>query len=88
MADNQTFINPSVLQKVQLSSGVEYEWMQTLGEVEIHIPVPSGTRGRDINVVLEKKSLKVTLKQQEPLIDGDLLKEIKLEESTWTLGRS
>ncbi|QSL67007.1 hypothetical protein MERGE_001394 [Pneumocystis wakefieldiae] len=82
---NQTFINPSVLQKVQLSSGVEYEWMQTLGEVEIHIPVPSGTRGRDINVVLEKKSLKVTLKQQEPLIDGDLLKEIKLEESTWTL---
>ncbi|EMR08210.1 hypothetical protein PNEG_03379 [Pneumocystis murina B123] len=85
MTDNQTFINPSVLQKVQLSSGIEYEWMQTLGEVEIHIPVPLGTRGRDISVLLEKKSLKVSLKQQEPLIQGDFPKEIKLEESTWTL---
>ncbi|KTW25762.1 hypothetical protein T552_03375 [Pneumocystis carinii B80] len=85
MGDNQTFINPSVLQKVELCSGTEYEWMQTLGEVEIHVPVPLGTRGRDISVLLEKKLIKVGLKNKEPLIEGELFKEIKQEESTWTL---
>lgn len=82
---NQEFINPSTLQAVQLPSGVQYEWMQTLGEVEIHLPVPLGTRGKDLDVLFEKKSLNVGLKNHEPLLSGELFREIKLEESAWTL---
>ncbi len=49
------------------------------------IPVPKGTRARDLNVVIKRKNLSVGLKGQDPLVSGELCKEIKLEDSTWTL---
>lgn len=63
-----------------------YKWNQELGEVDITVPVPKGTRARDVKVVIEKKKLSVTLKGQEPILSGELCKEIKVEESTWTIG--
>ncbi|EAU93179.1 nuclear movement protein nudC [Coprinopsis cinerea okayama7 len=62
-----------------------YRWTQELGEVDVTIPVPEGTRAKDLNVVIAKKKLRVGLKGQEPIMDGDLCKEIKVEDSTWTL---
>jgi hypothetical protein len=52
------------------------------------VPVPKGTRSRDLAVVLQKKKLSVGFKGQEPIMAGELCKEIKLDESTWTLGTS
>jgi hypothetical protein len=63
-----------------------YTWKQELGEVDIVVPVPKGTRARDLSVVIQKKKLSVGLKGQEKIIEGELCKEIKVEESTWTLG--
>jgi hypothetical protein len=37
-------------------------------------------------VVIQKKKLSVGLKGQEKIMEGELCKEIKLEDSTWTLG--
>ncbi|CCJ28660.1 unnamed protein product [Pneumocystis jirovecii] len=85
MAEDQTFINPSAFQKVELPSGTQYQWMQTLGELEVRLPVPHGTRGRDLDVVLEKKKIKVSLRKGELLLEGELSREIKIEESAWTL---
>ncbi|KAL1923222.1 uncharacterized protein VTP21DRAFT_9598 [Calcarisporiella thermophila] len=62
-----------------------YKWKQTLQDVDITVPVPKGTRGRDVVVEFKRKSLKVGLKGKEPIIEGELCKEIKMEESTWTL---
>ncbi|KTW30496.1 uncharacterized protein T551_01779 [Pneumocystis jirovecii RU7] len=87
MAEDQTFINPSAFQKVELPSGTQYQWMQTLGELEVRLPVPHGTRGRDLDVVLEKKKIKVSLRKGELLLEGELSREIKIEESAWTLGK-
>lgn len=42
-------------------------------------------RARDIVVSIGKKSLKVGLKGQEPIIDGELSGEVKQEESVWVL---
>ena len=38
-------------------------------DVDVTIPVPKGTRGRDLQVELKKKYIKVALKGQSPLIE-------------------
>ena len=50
------------------------------------VPVPKGTRARDLVVVILKKKLNVGLKGKDPIMAGDLCQDIKIEESTWTLG--
>ncbi len=54
--------------------------------MDITVPVPKGTRARDLNVVIQKKKLSVGLKGKEPIMAGELCKDIKVEDSTWTLG--
>ncbi|EDW78846.1 uncharacterized protein Dwil_GK12498 [Drosophila willistoni] len=65
----------------------KYMWTQTLQEVElkIHFDVISSLKARDIVVNIGKKTLKVGLKGQEPIIDGELCGEVKQEESVWVL---
>jgi hypothetical protein len=63
-----------------------YSWTQQLGDVDIVIPVPPGTRARDLAVTISKKKLSVGLKGKDPIMGGDLCQDIKVDESTWTLG--
>ncbi|XP_055842422.1 nuclear migration protein nudC [Episyrphus balteatus] len=64
-----------------------YSWTQTLQEVEVKIPfkINFSLKSRDVQVVIAKKSLKVGLKGQEPIISGELCSEVKLEDSVWVL---
>ncbi|KAJ7706236.1 putative nudC protein [Mycena rosella] len=66
-------------------AALPYTWTQELGEVDVVVPVPKGTRGKDLVVVVQKKKLSVGLKGQDKILDGELCKEIKVEDSTWTL---
>ncbi|VDB99639.1 unnamed protein product [Peniophora sp. CBMAI 1063] len=66
-------------------AALPYTWKQELGEVDIVVPVPQGTRGRDLSVVIQKKKLSVGLKGKEPIMSGELCKDIKVEESTWSI---
>jgi hypothetical protein len=54
--------------------------------LDITVQVPAGTRGKELSVEIKKQRLKVGLKGKEPIVDGPLHKEIKVEDSTWTLG--
>lgn len=63
----------------------EYKWSQTLKEVEISIPVPQGTRGKDVAVSINKRSLSAGLKGKAAFFNGPLVKEIHVDESTWTI---
>ena len=48
-----------------VGNGADYEnysWSQTLSEVTVSVPVPSGIRGRDLNVKLEKTHLDISIK--------------------------
>lgn len=65
----------------------KYIWVQTLGDVELKIPfnVSFALRSRDLIVNITKKSLKVGLKGQEPIIDGELCAEVKSDECVWVL---
>ena len=63
-----------------------YKWTQTLEEVEVRFPLPVACKGKDVEVKMEKKRLKVQLRGHESaLINGELHKEVKLEECTWVL---
>ncbi|THH34040.1 hypothetical protein EUX98_g146 [Antrodiella citrinella] len=62
-----------------------YKWSQVLTDADVIVPVPAGTRGRDLAVVLQKRKLSVGLKGKEPILTGELFADIKMEDSTWTL---
>lgn len=65
----------------------KYTWTQTLSEVSVAIPVPDNTRGKDVNVTIGKKHLKVGLKSQTKmfLIDAPLTKAVIIDDSFWTI---
>lgn len=50
-------------------AALPYQWRQTIGDLDISVPVPKGTRGRDLIVEIKKHKLKVSLKGKEPIID-------------------
>lgn len=46
-----------------------YKWTQTLGDVDITVPIDGALKARDLIVVFDKKSLKVGVKGKEPILD-------------------
>jgi hypothetical protein len=64
-----------------------YRWTQTLGELDIRIPlnVNFNVKSRDVIVEITRKTLKVGLKGHPSIIDGELYNSVKIEESAWTL---
>ncbi|KAM7490264.1 hypothetical protein LguiA_033185 [Lonicera macranthoides] len=63
----------------------KYSWGQSLQEVTINIPVPPGTKSRSILCEIKKNHLKVGLKGQPTIIDGDFFKPVKVEDCFWSL---
>lgn len=68
----------------------KYRWTQTLEEIDLRIPIVTNLKlkSKDIVVEIKKKHLKVGIKGQPPIIDGELEHEIKLEDSTWVFENS
>jgi hypothetical protein len=64
----------------------KYYWTQTLSEVDLKIPVPEGTKSKQIIVEFKPKKLKVGIKgQSNMIIDEELDKPIKSDDCLWTL---
>ncbi|KAG1153000.1 hypothetical protein G6F37_000039 [Rhizopus arrhizus] len=66
-------------------SELPYTWKQTLQDVDISIPVPKGTRARDVIVDIKKNHFKVSLKGKDPIVDDELCQAVKVDDSTWTI---
>ncbi|KIN02301.1 hypothetical protein OIDMADRAFT_197438 [Oidiodendron maius Zn] len=66
-------------------AALPYKWTQTIGDLDITADVAGNLKGRDLNVDIKKKKLLVGVKGQQPIVDGDLPYEIRVDESTWTL---
>eukprot|EP00815_Leptocylindrus_aporus_P011846 CAMPEP_0116058544 /NCGR_PEP_ID=MMETSP0322-20121206/5258_1 /TAXON_ID=163516 /ORGANISM="Leptocylindrus danicus var. apora, Strain B651" /LENGTH=325 /DNA_ID=CAMNT_0003542743 /DNA_START=175 /DNA_END=1149 /DNA_ORIENTATION=- len=62
----------------------KYVWTQTLQEVNVTVPLPDGSRGRDLKVVIAKNKLKVVYRN-ETKVDAKLCKTIIMDDSFWTL---
>ena len=81
-----SFLSATFFIHLNYLEALPYSWKQTLEEVDVVVPVPKGTRARDLVVVIAKKKLSVGFKGKDPIMAGELCQEIKVEESTWTLG--
>jgi hypothetical protein len=46
----------------------KYNWSQALTEVVMQIPIPEGTKPKDLIVVIKPKSLSVAFKGKDPFI--------------------
>ncbi|KAK9048905.1 hypothetical protein SSX86_032128 [Deinandra increscens subsp. villosa] len=62
-----------------------YSWVQSLQEVNVTIPVPPGTKSRFILCEVKKNHLKVGLKGQPPILEGELYKSVKVDDCFWSL---
>jgi len=63
----------------------KYSWEQTLNELTVNVPIPAGVTSKQLTVDIQKQHLKVGLKGQPLLIDGDLHKQVKKDDSLWCL---
>ncbi|KAI9280217.1 nuclear movement protein nudC [Umbelopsis sp. AD052] len=62
-----------------------YKWKQTLQDVDVSIPVPAGTRAKTLDVVIGRKQIKIGIKGQPAILEGELPQTVKVEDSTWTI---
>lgn len=70
-----------------------YRWTQTLEECTVLIGVPTGTRGKDLDVSIRSNALSVRSKQPlgdddeipRTFVNGDLTHPVIVDESTWSL---
>lgn len=49
-------------------AALPYTWSQKLDHLDITVPVQEGTRGKDLEVVIKKSSIKVGYKGKEPIM--------------------
>ncbi|KAJ6340633.1 hypothetical protein OIU77_008404 [Salix suchowensis] len=63
----------------------KYSWTQTLQEVNVQIPVPPGTKSRFVVCDIKKNHLKVGIKGQPPIIEGEPYKPIKVDDCYWSI---
>ena len=62
-----------------------HSWAQTLQEVTITVHVPPGTKSKDVVCEIKRKSVKVGLRGHSPILDGELLETIKIDDCIWNL---
>ncbi|KAM3327180.1 protein BOBBER 1-like [Capsicum chacoense] len=62
-----------------------YTWGQTLQDVTINVSVPLGTKSTFLAVDINNNSIKVGLKNQPPIVEGELLEPVKADECFWSL---
>lgn len=63
----------------------KYKWTQTLEEIELKVPLNMAVKSKDIVYDLQKKHLKIGLKGQPLIIDGELEAVVKVEDCAWVL---
>ncbi|OAA54330.1 nuclear movement protein [Niveomyces insectorum RCEF 264] len=66
-------------------AALPYKWTQTIGDLDLTVSIPGNLKARDLVVDIQRTSLTVGIKGQEPFVKGDLPHAVRTSESTWTL---
>ncbi|XP_073131528.1 protein BOBBER 1-like [Henckelia pumila] len=87
-SESQVEVEKNRLRAPNKGNGLDmekYTWGQSLQEVNISVPVPPGTKSRFITCEIKKKYLKVGLKGQPPVVEGELFQSVKVDDCFWSL---
>jgi len=68
-----------------LAGGASGSWRQSHETVDVVVPVPAGTRARDVRCDVSATSALVGLRGQPALLEGELGGRVKVDETLWTL---
>ncbi|KAL5698668.1 transcriptional coactivator [Ranunculus cassubicifolius] len=63
----------------------KYSWTQTQHEATVIVPVPQGTKSRSVVCEVKRNHIKIGLKGQDPVVDGELFDAVKVEDCFWSL---
>jgi len=63
----------------------KYRWTQTLQDLNVYIPVPAGTKAKHLSIDIKKKGLVAKVQGQNPILDGELFGQVKLEDCFWSI---
>ncbi|XP_019088540.1 PREDICTED: LOW QUALITY PROTEIN: protein BOBBER 2-like [Camelina sativa] len=63
----------------------KYSWGQNLQEVTINVPVPAGTKSWSVTCEIKKNRIKIGLKGQELIIDGEFFHPVKPDDCFWNI---
>lgn len=67
----------------------KFKWSQTQHNVTIVVPLAEGVSGKDLRVVIGPERISVRAKADDAvIIEGDLEKPIKAEESSWQVDKA
>uniref|UniRef100_A0A915DTM8 Nuclear migration protein nudC n=1 Tax=Ditylenchus dipsaci TaxID=166011 RepID=A0A915DTM8_9BILA len=70
------------------SDSDNYSWTQTLSELEIQVrfgELDFPLKSKELDVQIEKQYIKVGLKGKEPLIEGNLFAQVKVDDGAWVI---
>jgi len=56
-------------------------------EVKVFVPIDDSVRGKECEIKITKKTLKIGIKGQDPIIDDALWKEVDPDESSWEIDK-
>mmetsp|Transcript_9906 Transcript_9906/g.17004 ORF Transcript_9906/g.17004 Transcript_9906/m.17004 type:complete len:312 (-) Transcript_9906:378-1313(-) len=87
MPDEEEKEDPNLQKPNEGNGGTteHYTWTQTLGDLNIIATIPAGTKSKMLNVEIKKNSIKVGLKGQPPMFEGELPHSVLLDDSFWSI---
>jgi hypothetical protein len=83
MEEKSTKLDP--VERTHGSKTDKYSWSQTLSEVTVTIPLPSGTRAKDLETKITGTDFSIALKGKSTIVSGKFKKSIKPSETDWQL---
>uniref|UniRef100_A0A7S2AZP6 Nuclear migration protein nudC n=1 Tax=Octactis speculum TaxID=3111310 RepID=A0A7S2AZP6_9STRA len=62
-----------------------YAWTQQLPDLQVTVPVPEGTKSKQLTVEITNTRIKVGMKGQTAAVEGKLWKRVIVDDCFWTL---
>lgn len=75
--------------EAQEQAALPYKWTQDLDHASLTYEIPGGEtiRAKQLDVSINRRGLKVSRKDnKETLLEGEFPNEVKVDDSTWSLG--
>jgi len=62
-----------------------YRWVQSLQDLQVMVPVPKGTKAKQLVIDIKKTKLLCKIGGQTPILEGDLFADVKTEDCFWSV---